>query len=121
MWPRPGGAPVLGAGGRITPKRDATRIVLNNIPQYFFIMSYWVNILFSQRIVRYYTGHSTNPEIRLQYHNLGLTPSTKKGFPWSSVWSTDCKTKSEAVALEQKIKKRGAKRFLEDLQKGNIP
>jgi putative endonuclease len=47
-------------------------------------------------------------------HNKGLNTSTKNGIPWIFVWKSDPLSKKEALALEHKIKGRGAKRFLED-------
>jgi predicted GIY-YIG superfamily endonuclease len=35
--------------------------------------------------------------------------------PWKIVYQIQFPTRSEAVILEQKIKKRGAKRYLEDI------
>jgi putative endonuclease len=43
--------------------------------------------------------------------------STKYGIPWELVKTFMCETRSEAILLEKKIKKRGAKRYLEDLKK----
>ena len=36
-------------------------------------------------------------------------------MPWELVYSINFDTRAEAVALETKIKKRGAKRYLADL------
>ena len=52
---------------------------------------------------------------RLRRHNSGQTPSIKHGIPWELVWSQAVMSRSEAMALEMKIKSRGAKRFLAEL------
>ena len=44
----------------------------------------------------------------------------KKGVPWELVECFDCETRSEAVQLEMKIKKRGIKRYLEDINRGVV-
>jgi putative endonuclease len=36
-------------------------------------------------------------------------------IPWKLVWSKEVATRTEAMALEKKIKSRGAARFLKDL------
>jgi putative endonuclease len=77
---------------------------------------YFTYILQSQKTDRYYTGHTNNIDTRLIQHNKGETKSTKSGIPWKQVWHTDFPTRSEAIQLELRIKKRGAKRFLQDLR-----
>ncbi|MBO6535494.1 MAG: GIY-YIG nuclease family protein [Balneolaceae bacterium] len=74
----------------------------------------YVYILYSESKAKYYTGYSEDTKKRLIQHNLGETRSTKSGIPWVQVWQSQAMTKTEALLLERKIKKRGAKRFLED-------
>ena len=76
---------------------------------------YTVYILYSKTSLKYYTGQTNNLEDRLFRHNSGLSLSTKTGRPWSLIYQIQFDTRSEAVQLEIKIKKRGAKRYLEDL------
>ena len=54
-------------------------------------------------------------EDAIQRHNNGLSTSSKRGRPWKIVYCIACNLRSEAVLLETKIKKRGAKRYLEDI------
>lgn len=51
---------------------------------------------------------------RLRQHKNGQSHWTSKANDWQSVWQTELETSQVARALEQKIKKRGAKRFLVD-------
>ena len=81
-------------------------------------MSFVVYILYSETTSKYYTGSTQNLANRLKEHNGGETSSIKNGIPWILVWQTEYQTRAEAMALEIKIKKRGAKRFLEDLSRG---
>ena len=76
---------------------------------------YTVYILFSKSSLKYYTGQTDNLENRLHRHNSGLSLSTKSGRPWGLVYQIQFSSRSEAMFLEQKIKKRGAKRYLEDI------
>jgi len=76
---------------------------------------YTVYILFSKSSLKYYTGQTDNLENRLLRHNSGLSLSTKSGKPWVLIYQIKLSTRSEALFLEQKIKKRGAKRHLEDV------
>ncbi|MEC3908225.1 GIY-YIG nuclease family protein [Tamlana sp. 2201CG12-4] len=76
-------------------------------------MKFEVYILFSSSLNRYYVGHTNNFEKRLSTHNSGGKKYTSKGRPWILVKKYICITRSEAMQLERKIKKRGIKRFLE--------
>jgi len=78
-------------------------------------MGFVVYILFSASTRRYYTGQTQDVQDRLTRHNSGETKSTKSGIPWTLVWSHSCASRSEAMQLENKIKKRGAGRFLDDI------
>ena len=76
---------------------------------------YTVYILFSKSSLKFHTGQTDNFENRLHRHNSGLSLSTKNGRPWDLTHKIEVLTRSEAILLEQKIKKRGAKRYLEDI------
>lgn len=75
---------------------------------------YFTYIIYSLEKHRFYTGYSDDPARRLDEHNAGKTPSTKYGIPWKLAWISDHLTKTEAIKIEKRIKKRGAKRFLRD-------
>ena len=76
---------------------------------------YYAYILKSLKHGRYYTGHTDDLDERLKQHNNGETRSTKSGIPWERVFERECASRAEAMQLEKKIKKRGAKRFLDDI------
>ena len=73
-----------------------------------------VYILYSEITFKHYTGQTDNLENRLKRHNSGLSLSTKSGKPWKIIYHIAFSTRSESINLEQKIKKRGAKRYLLD-------
>lgn len=81
-------------------------------------MDYTVYILYSPKSSRYYIGQTDDIEKRLIKHNKGLVPSTKYGVPWELVQTERVNSRSEALLLERKIKKRGAERYLNDNQFG---
>jgi putative endonuclease len=71
----------------------------------FLFMGYFLYILKSKVIDKYYIGSSQNPRLRLTYHN-----SVEKGFtsrykPWEIVFEKEFDSKKSALAAEQKIKK----------------
>ncbi len=74
----------------------------------------FVYILYSEKRSRYYVGQTANIEERLRRHNQGIVPSTKNGTPWKLVLQIEVLSRSEAVILEKKIKKRGAKRYIDN-------
>ena len=80
---------------------------------------FWVYILKSTLINRYYCGSSNDIERRLKQHNDINYTSTKttKRFPgpWEIIWSEQHATRSRAMEREKQIKKRGIKRFLEKM------
>ena len=73
-----------------------------------------VYILQSEKTGRYYCGQMSDFEDRITRHNSGRSKSTKSGVPWKVVRIIDCDSRSAAVQLERKIKKRGIERFLTD-------
>ncbi len=76
-----------------------------------------VYILYSKSLKRFYVGQTDNMASRLERHNAKMVKSTKAGTPWVVVKTFEVNTRSEAMILERKIKSRGAKRFLEDINK----
>ena len=74
----------------------------------------FVYILFSDKKLRYYVGQTADIEKRLKKHNQGNVPSTKYGIPWKLVLQIEVTNRSEALILEKKVKKRGAKRFIDN-------
>ncbi|MDO1500063.1 GIY-YIG nuclease family protein [Winogradskyella maritima] len=81
-------------------------------------MDYVVYILYSEKRSRYYVGQTQDIDDRLIRHNNGLVKSTKSRAPWTLKVTILVETRSEALLLEKRIKKRGAKRYLEDNQFG---
>ncbi|TVZ27915.1 putative endonuclease [Gillisia sp. Hel_I_86] len=73
-----------------------------------------VYILFSEKSSRYYVGQTIDIKERLKRHNSGRVNSTKYGMPWKIVLQMEVSNRSEAMLLESKIKKRGAKRYIND-------
>jgi putative endonuclease len=74
------------------------------------------NIIYSQSIDKFYTGQTSDLNRRLEEHNRGKTPFLKNGIPWILVFNKYFESHTEAIKLEKYIKKRGAKRFLNDNQ-----
>jgi putative endonuclease len=84
-------------------------------------MEYFVYILYSSRIGRYYAGHTDDVAARVTEHNRGKGNYTSKGTPWTLVTTFACATRAEAMQLELQIKRRGIRRYLEDNGMNPIP
>ncbi len=76
---------------------------------------FFTYILFSFSLNKYYVGHTENIDDRFKRHNAGEGKFTKKGIPWELKWFYESNTRSKAIILENKIKKRGIKRFLQNV------
>jgi len=77
---------------------------------------FYVYIIRSENLQRYYVGSAENVEKRLQEHNAGKSKSTPVGTPWELIHLETLATRSEAMQREKKIKARGIGRYLSDLK-----
>jgi putative endonuclease len=77
-----------------------------------------VYILRSSTSSSYYCGHTDDLQRRLSEHNRqefgGGKTTHRHAGTWEIVWSHKVSSRSEAMLLERRIKKRGIVRFLED-------
>jgi len=74
--------------------------------QGFFNYVFFVYIIYSEKLYQFYCGQSNNINFRLKQHNNGETFSNKHGMPWTLIGYLKVSTRSEALILERKIKKR---------------
>lgn len=73
-------------------------------------------IIHSDSLNKFYSGSTTqNLDDRIYKHNLKHAGFTGKANDWKVVYSKEFSEISEARSLEKRIKKNGAKRFLERL------
>ncbi len=76
---------------------------------------YYTYILFSESLNKFYVGSCEDLKIRIERHGKDKSKFTGKAKDWKLVKHFEFETKSKALKLEIKIKKRGIKRFLESL------
>ena len=74
---------------------------------------YKAYILYSPKLNSFYKGQTSNLENRIRRHNNKLEKSTKAGAPWLLLWSTEKKSRSEAVQLELKLKNLDRQRLIQ--------
>lgn len=82
-------------------------------------MSFFVYILYSVSMDRYYVGFSRDVEARIAQHRDAERGWTSRADDWSLVHEIAAESEGEARVLERRIKKRGARRFLADTQKSS--
>ena len=75
---------------------------------------FYVYILYSERIDKYYVGFSENPDNRLEFHNSPFNKIwTKRGQPWVLLKILEFDSKTEALRVEKFIKKQKSKSFIQ--------
>ncbi len=67
-------------------------------------MPYYVYVLFSPSSKSFYKGQTNDLVQRLARHNQGRETYTSKNRPWHLVWYAIKPTRTEAMALEKKLK-----------------
>ena len=80
-------------------------------------MEYYVYILHSPSIDKYYVGQTSNIENRLKFHNSSEYNKiwTKHGIPWELVYLEKCENKSASLKREKYIKRQKSRVFIEEL------
>ena len=79
-------------------------------------MSFYVYILYSRLLDKYYIGHSGSAlEERLQKHLSQHKGFTAKVKDWEIVYTEIYSSKTEAFQREMQIKKRKSRKYIEEL------
>ena len=77
-----------------------------------------VYILHSKKLNRFYTGFTTNLELRLHFHeNAVARKFTAKANDWVLFLEIACESKSQGLAIEKHIKKMKSRIYIENLIK----
>ena len=73
---------------------------------FIYTMEYIVYILFSEKLNRFYTGSTSNIDIRLHLHkNAPVNKYTHGANDWILLFSIYCDNKSQMLSIEKHIKK----------------
>ena len=80
-------------------------------------MPYFVYILFSNKLNRFYVGITKNVDSRINQHNKGESTYTSAGIPWSLLWSTVKSTLKDVEELELKLKNLSQERKIRFINK----
>ncbi len=81
-------------------------------------MSYFVYILYSEKIDKYYVGKTENPEGRLSFHNSEINGIwTKRGQPWELVKLIAFENSTLQSKAERFIKRQKSRKLIEGIIK----
>jgi len=81
---------------------------------------FYVYILYSEKIDRYYIGYSSDVEKRLaEKHNAGYVKATRNGMPYILVKKKLFATELEAIQEERRMKKMKSRKYILELINGN--
>ena len=81
------------------------------------IMYFYVYILYSRSLYRYYTGYTHDIISRQGKHNGGATPSNQPGIPLEMVYTESFQNKHDAIVREREIKDKKSRIYIENLIK----
>ena len=85
----------------------------------FFIMSYYVYIIQSDKDGRYYVGSTQDIKARVARHNQGRSTYTKNRGPWEVVYFEEYSRRADAVKREKSIKNRKRRDYIKSLVKAS--
>jgi putative endonuclease len=75
-------------------------------------MVYIVYIIQSEQTGKFYIGQTQDLQSRIKFHNTGRSRFTKNLGPWKLYASKSCSSRSEAMALESRLKNLKSTRML---------
>ena len=76
-------------------------------------MKFYVYILFSQKLNRYYIGYTSELSKRLQEHNSGKSSFTSKADDWNILYTEEFDARGEAHKRELEIKNKKSRKYIE--------
>ena len=76
---------------------------------------WYIYIIYSEKLDRYYVGYTDNLSWRLERHNLGWGRFTKGGIPWELIYFEKYQTKQEALKREREIKSKKSRKYIENI------
>ena len=82
----------------------------------YMIPSYFVYILESEILNRFYTGSSSNFELRKTFHdNPEARKFTARAKDWELFLKIDCDSKQQAISIEKHIKNMKSSKYIKNL------
>ena len=79
---------------------------------------FFLYILYSEKLDRYYVGSTEDISKRLERHNSAKVSATKYGLPWVVKYSENFASRTQAVNRELYIKRMKSRKYIESLVRG---
>ena len=79
---------------------------------------YYVYIIYSAKLDRYYIGYTEDVDARLVQHNSGLSSFTSRASDWRVMYQEVFSSREEAHKRELAIKKKKSRKYIEWLIQG---
>ena len=81
-------------------------------------MSHFVYIIYSESTDRFYIGETVEVEERITRHNSGFYHSSysKQAKDWKLFWQLECKSRRQALQIENHIKKMRNRKYYHNLK-----
>ncbi|MCA6437196.1 MAG: GIY-YIG nuclease family protein [Bacteroidetes bacterium] len=76
---------------------------------------FYIYIIYSQKLNRYYIGYTTDLATRLTEHNSGISTYTSKASDWVLKYKEKYDTREQAMSRERAIKAKKSRKYLEYL------
>jgi len=75
-------------------------------------MSYYLYIIYSKKLDRYYVGHTEGLQKRIVQHNSGISEFTSSASDWAIVHSEEFASRELARSREMAIKKKKSRKYI---------
>lgn len=74
---------------------------------------FYVYIIYSHSLDKYYVGYSIDLDKRLTEHNSGISTYTSKANDWKLKWSKIFLSREDAMKEEKRIKTKKSRKYIE--------
>ena len=74
---------------------------------------FFVYIIYSLSLDRYYIGYTTDLEKRLSEHNNGISTFTAKASDWELKFNESFDSRENAMKREREIKRKKSRKYIE--------
>ena len=80
-------------------------------------MGFWVCILYSEKLNRFYIGATLDIEERMNFHHSSPAHKfTGKSDDWELFLKSECDNKKQALLVERHIKRMKSRKYIENLK-----
>ena len=80
---------------------------------------FFVYIIYSAKLDRYYVGYTSDIQIRISQHNSGLSSYTSTATDWKVLYTEQYLSRDEAHKRELSIKRKKSRKYIEWLIAGS--